>query len=994
MAGSTKRKTPGAAVMGRPRKLRITSKGSPVFGPPATTEHRLQSSDDGDTEYRPSPATTKRELLTSHAASSMKAERVTRSKTRMSPQPAPVSPGDQSAPTSQQEAPSPQASPKNNTTKVSRTISIFESGDRSQGIQLGDIENMQATLATIIKYFKHWCEDARTEGPPSIFHDLRVIHQTTEGLRAGDVPKDLDVRYRDWCERFATIWAGPAMTVWQTRFGFLKAEIEKLHHIDLSLEAAFHELAVDAGILAPSVLQYVVNDSQRHYVPKFVENDDMEEVMQQLRQLHWTFQNNAYIDEIPQLWLCLSTSILKVFQQLQDRSIEICVKENTVDAHFFNEQRIQRFNSHAPFEDITHPRAVENIVADYCKHIAKCLESSKAEYRTLRTHKADFANNDCLRNLKKFVGSATLAPTTFPCLNMAALRLNMLLKGYATIRRWGESEDGKLVSWMIIKKTCKGEKRTPLDHITDSRESLKNTLTLRSESSNSAGNTTEASADVIPLQEECRRIVSAFDYVHYPFAETRALEVAQSRQIARDMSDSGIVSDGPRVADVIHLPPRHARASVRLTPYLSRKGKSSIYMKRRAHANGLGWGPHNAVTAIWRLVFRRDRRRLPIATSRTPVTPRKKQSRLPGHVLRAIRDNRARVHKIPQLVGGGRSPNAASELTPEFAVEATAAAIPADIAEPSTGPENGPGGDEPATELEATTTSRVGDTSDTSSLGETERAPLKEIVGTGETATQDTDHNGNHSPDGDATGDIDAESQEPLHHATLAAAAAPAFAIFRDRSAKSTSEETSDKDNNTHSPFGSAFHDGVDPDEAISSVEGGFSPLIASSGVGSSSHPLHSGDVPRTPPGPCHPCPQYPGEYHHNCTSGTCGYSPFLAPSGSKTPSSRGAENDSNQENRTPEGTPVVHEDPTPTAADYELLFADEMRTELGSRGVGTDQSRGLTRAQLIARLLSEDAAGNIGSGNSRGYRVCTGMHDAKRREKGWTYKKWLGDAS
>lgn len=51
---------------------------------------------------------------------------------------------------------------------------------------------------------------------------------------------------------------------------------------------------------------------------------------------------------------------------------------------------------------------------------------------------------------------------------------------------------------------------------------------------------------------------SAFEYVKYNMPETVPQEVVARRQIARDMADPGIYSDGPRESDIIHLPPRHA----------------------------------------------------------------------------------------------------------------------------------------------------------------------------------------------------------------------------------------------------------------------------------------------------------------------------------------------------------------------------------------------------------------------------------------------------
>ena len=51
---------------------------------------------------------------------------------------------------------------------------------------------------------------------------------------------------------------------------------------------------------------------------------------------------------------------------------------------------------------------------------------------------------------------------------------------------------------------------------------------------------------------------SAFEYVNYNMPETVPQEVVARRQIAREMADPGIYSEGPRESDIVHQPPRHA----------------------------------------------------------------------------------------------------------------------------------------------------------------------------------------------------------------------------------------------------------------------------------------------------------------------------------------------------------------------------------------------------------------------------------------------------
>lgn len=75
---------------------------------------------------------------------------------------------------------------------------------------------------------------------------------------------------------------------------------------------------------------------------------------------------------------------------------------------------------------------------------------------------------------------------------------------------------------------------------------------------------------------------SAFEYVNYNMPETVPQEVVARRQIARDMADPGIYSDGPRVADIAHQPPRHAILS--LPAAVPRSSREVLKTRDRAMA--------------------------------------------------------------------------------------------------------------------------------------------------------------------------------------------------------------------------------------------------------------------------------------------------------------------------------------------------------------------------------------------------------------------------
>jgi hypothetical protein len=81
---------------------------------------------------------------------------------------------------------------------------------------------------------------------------------------------------------------------------------------------------------------------------------------------------------------------------------------------------------------------------------------------------------------------------------------------------------------------------------------------------------------------------SSFEHVNYNMPETVPQEVVQRRQVARDMVDPGISSDGHRIADIVHLPPRHATLS---PPAVQRSSRDLILSRDRAMAADVNLAP-------------------------------------------------------------------------------------------------------------------------------------------------------------------------------------------------------------------------------------------------------------------------------------------------------------------------------------------------------------------------------------------------------------------
>ena len=143
---------------------------------------------------------------------------------------------------------------------------------------------------------------------------------------------------------------------------------------------------------------------------------------------------------------------------------------------------------------------------------------------------------------------------------------------------------------------------------------------------------------------QSHNIKSGFDYVYYPFPETRAHEVAASEQITREMKEPGILSDGAKVEYVINRPPYHARL-----PH-------AVAYQRRFRLVGVA---SRLVRSMLSWDKQKPRQR-PAALARTHLTPRPDPKKSLQQ-LAPVRDARHRISKVappprnaPRLRGGGR----------------------------------------------------------------------------------------------------------------------------------------------------------------------------------------------------------------------------------------------------------------------------------------------------------------------------------------------------
>ena len=147
--------------------------------------------------------------------------------------------------------------------------------------------------------------------------------------------------------------------------------------------------------------------------------------------------------------------------------------------------------------------------------------------------------------------------------------------------------------------------------------------------------------------------ICAYDYVHYPFPETRAHEVAANEQITRELGSGGIISDGARVEYVVNRPYTHVLPPSKLSSW------STLRLR----------GPVGALIYAIKATFRGGRRR-PAAKARANLSRRPDTKKKVHSPLSPTKDPARRISKespfksVPKLRGGGNKASSNPARTP------------------------------------------------------------------------------------------------------------------------------------------------------------------------------------------------------------------------------------------------------------------------------------------------------------------------------------------
>lgn len=357
--------------------------------------------------------------------------------------------------------------------------------------------------------------------------------------------------------------------------------------------------------------------------------------------LHHQWQTTTYQSELHQLWLLIWRS-LKVYYKVKGRSVvDQSRDEGLIDAAFFNKPGVSAtFTRLLKTSDAANPRSVEDMVARYCRLIAKCRNDPDDRYDHLRRYKEMELHSHVISSLEQFIKTGHPKKTILQKLHRAVVRFNFITKGPATVRRWTPGDQD--LDWTI----------ELLDLVSPTKTFAPgpNSPGLIPPGADTPGDDTFSGL----LQSEVPyplaiNIKSAFDYVYYPFPETRAHEVAQSALISRELGEPGTSSDGLRAEDLINIPPRHVRGPFNISPF-----KWPAFVTPDEVINAVRNRVSRVRTCLWR---------------RLRGSPSKEQRRRPGALRadsrRPATENRGRVRKhLPPKRGVHIRGGAGSQASP------------------------------------------------------------------------------------------------------------------------------------------------------------------------------------------------------------------------------------------------------------------------------------------------------------------------------------------
>ncbi|OQU99614.1 hypothetical protein CLAIMM_05224 [Cladophialophora immunda] len=428
-----------------------------------------------------------------------------------------------------------------------------------------EVENM---ITHMIDYLLKWTDEKLVEGPATVFEDIRLINTCLQNIM--DLPEEVIssfvVRsslktFRRRYETFVSIWA---LAIHRALIGkLLRTESQVKENPTALLEPAFTSLVSDIRTASSSYPLLVFLDTAHDSVPVLVSDDAAKDLLDRCARLHEVFQNSTYTSEQKQLWLLIWRGLKTAFAAFEQGGAPTSPTNIERDRKFFALPGVYReFKRLISSPDAANPRSIEDMVGKYCRYIYECQVDPGNKYESLQRPRDAPLERHTKEALREFIQTGKFETSTLSKIHFAVARFNEISGGPVKVRRW--QHDVGYGEWETVALNLPSP---PLPQTAERRASYSNVpSSARSRSSFVGVDSGESFGDV--AQKPHKRLFpypegvnmkSAFDYVFYPFPETRAHEVVQHEQISREMGQPGMVSEGPRVEFLINRPPRHAR---------------------------------------------------------------------------------------------------------------------------------------------------------------------------------------------------------------------------------------------------------------------------------------------------------------------------------------------------------------------------------------------------------------------------------------------------
>lgn len=426
---------------------------------------------------------------------------------------------------------------------------------------------VQSIFQRITEFFKFYYLKGGSEFPFPPHSDFQLIQGTMERLLStqgaeGQV-RSLKQRYLDLADDIAYQRWQALFSLWcKTRIGEeLRQKLNSLQDAAsgpprLENEYMFTNFATDLALLTPTCPSGVSLEHWRRYVPSVLDDKIYWASLESLDKIHAAFQEKAYsAHEICVSWLLVWKCLKKLYRSWKACGFQFPASESGYEGNKFaieNEFLTlpdvpSDLSACAEMPDCINPRKVEDLVGKYCSIIAR------QENHNAATKEASF-------RLEETAVIDAWDERFLEILHGSSKRLNSITKGPKIIRRWDwNSAENVFNVWTAIggQNTDGPTQQATHDEVNPSDEDL---------------NIVEET----PMADRSLRNASSF--ARHALPETRALTVAQNRQITRDLANNGTTISDIRADDVTNQSPRQTRWPSTISDTNSTTGEQSSHL--------------------------------------------------------------------------------------------------------------------------------------------------------------------------------------------------------------------------------------------------------------------------------------------------------------------------------------------------------------------------------------------------------------------------------